>query len=133
MNGALPDILNDLGVALERAGRSAEAEQAYREQVSRGSRTGLAESSLGRILLDRGETEAAIPFLETAAGRLPEDEGVQGRLVLAHALAGRPEEALAAYERAIASSPGFASRRDRFLLAAEKLGLVEFAVAAARR
>jgi Flp pilus assembly protein TadD len=56
----------------------------------------------GNAALDRGDTAAAVRELEAAAALAPERSEVHNHLGLAYAAAGRPDAALAAFERAVA-------------------------------
>jgi len=55
----------------------------------------------GTAALDRGEPDRAIADLELAAARVPEASEVQNHLGLAYAAAGRDEDALNAFHRAV--------------------------------
>lgn len=55
----------------------------------------------GTAALDRGEAEQAIADLELAAVRVPEASEVQNHLGLAYAAAGRDDDALNAFRRAV--------------------------------
>jgi Flp pilus assembly protein TadD len=56
----------------------------------------------GTEALDRGEPERAVADLEGAAARVPEASEIQNHLGLAYAAAGRDEDALQAFRRAVA-------------------------------
>jgi Flp pilus assembly protein TadD len=56
----------------------------------------------GNHALDRGDTDQAISAFEQAAALVPEASEVQNHLGVAYTSAGRDEEALAAFERAVA-------------------------------
>jgi len=55
----------------------------------------------GTRALDAGQAEQAVADLEAAAVLLPEASEVQNHLGLAYARAGRPDEAAAAFQRAV--------------------------------
>jgi Flp pilus assembly protein TadD len=55
----------------------------------------------GTEALDRGDSEQAIADLERAAERVPDASEVQNHLGLAYAAAGRDEDALRAFHRAV--------------------------------
>lgn len=63
----------------------------------------------GRLLLERGETEDAVPILETAARLAPGVPHIRNNLGAAYERAGRVEEALGEYRRAIDIDPGSAT------------------------
>ena len=56
----------------------------------------------GTAALDRGDTPAAVHDLEAAALLLPDSSAVHNHLGLAYAAAGRHDEALREFERAVA-------------------------------
>jgi Flp pilus assembly protein TadD len=56
----------------------------------------------GTEALERGDSEAAVRALESAAERVPEASEVQNHLGLAYLASGRREDALRAFERALA-------------------------------
>ena len=56
----------------------------------------------GNAALDRGDAALAVAELERAAALVPEASAVQNHLGIAYAAAGRHQEALAAFERAVA-------------------------------
>jgi Flp pilus assembly protein TadD len=63
---------------------------------------GYRHFRLGTAALDRGELARAVVELELAARLVPERSEVQNHLGLAYAAAGRPGDALVAFERAVA-------------------------------
>jgi Flp pilus assembly protein TadD len=63
---------------------------------------GYRHFRLGTAALERGELARAVAELELAARLAPERSEVQNHLGIAYAAAGRPREALAAFERAVA-------------------------------
>jgi len=63
---------------------------------------GYRHFRLGTAALDRGELVRAVVELELAARLAPERSEVQNHLGLAYVAAGRPRDALAAFERAVA-------------------------------
>jgi Flp pilus assembly protein TadD len=56
----------------------------------------------GALALDRGDAQGAVLALESAARRVPRASEVQNHLGLAYLAAGRPDDALHAFERAVA-------------------------------
>jgi Flp pilus assembly protein TadD len=56
----------------------------------------------GTEALERGDSEAAVRALESAAERVPQASEVQNHLGLAYLASGRREDALRAFERALA-------------------------------
>lgn len=55
----------------------------------------------GTRALERGDAAAAVVALEAAAVRVPRASEVQNHLGLAYLAAGRPDDALRAFERAV--------------------------------
>ncbi|MBI3447961.1 MAG: tetratricopeptide repeat protein [Acidobacteria bacterium] len=133
LDAALPDVRSDLGLALARAGRLAEAESAYRQQLALHPEEYAANMNLGILLLDRGDAAAAIPHLDLAVKAKPADADARGRQILALALTGRPADAIAALDSALAASAAFPKMLVPFARAAVRLGLTDLARAAAGR
>lgn len=67
----------------------------------RGTEIPAMQDTYGWIAQRRGETEEALPYLESAAAGLPEDPLVQYHLGVAYASAERNDEALAQFRKAI--------------------------------
>jgi Flp pilus assembly protein TadD len=63
---------------------------------------GYRHFRLGSAALDRGDVLRAVVELELAARLAPERSEVQNHLGIAYAAAGRPGDAVAAFERAVA-------------------------------
>jgi Flp pilus assembly protein TadD len=63
---------------------------------------GYRHFRLGGAALEQGDVPRAIVELELAARLVPERSEVQNHLGIAYVAAGRPYEALAAFERAVA-------------------------------
>jgi Flp pilus assembly protein TadD len=63
---------------------------------------GYRHFRLGTDALDAGDVARAVLELELAARLAPERSEVQNHLGIAYAAAGRPRDALAAFERAVA-------------------------------
>jgi len=63
---------------------------------------GYRHFEAGNAALDRGDAAVAVLELERAATLVPERSEVQNHLGIAYAAAGRPRDALAAFERAVA-------------------------------
>jgi adenylate cyclase len=83
-----------------------------------------------------GHGDAALEHFERAIRQSPLDPGMGALLVgtgVAHVVAGRYEEALAAGRRTVQESPNFASGYRLMLVALGNLGRIEESKAAARR
>ena len=71
----------------------------------------------GTRSLERGDTESAVRSLERAAERTPDASEVQNHLGIAYLAAGRRDDALHAFERAVAlDCNNVAARRNLALL-----------------
>jgi len=57
---------------------------------------------VGNAALERGDAALAVAELERAAALVPQASEVQNHLGIAYTAAGRPDAALAAFERAVA-------------------------------
>jgi Flp pilus assembly protein TadD len=95
-----PDVLNNLGIALEKAGRPDEARERYRQAIA--AAPDHAEAWLNLAGLDRaaGRTEEAIDGFRTVVGIDPFEPAGWNALGALYAETGREEEALAAFRRA---------------------------------
>ncbi len=142
--GAEAGILDRLGSALRKLGAIEEAEAAFRASLTRSRRLGRpAEeggtlANLGRLMLARGEVEAAVPLLDESIGLLraagdrnsataPEVDRAR-----ADRLLGRPDAALERLERVIAEladlREGLQGDLPRGLFLAQRRAPVEEAV-----
>ncbi|HTA45944.1 MAG TPA: tetratricopeptide repeat protein [Bryobacteraceae bacterium] len=94
------DGLLELGAAYEKAGMRADAIAIYREFPENAG----AKERLGRLLIDNGKADAAIPSLEGAVKTSPT---VANRLALADAykLTKQPEKVIEQLRLAVASEP----------------------------
>ena len=63
---------------------------------------GYRHFELGNAALDRGDVVRAVAELELAATLVPERSEIVNHLGIAYAAAGRPVDALSAFERAVA-------------------------------
>jgi len=93
------------GMAAHRAGRLAQAEQAYRQVLRAEPANFPSLHMLGFLKAQQGRYDEAITLLHKAVRRQPQD--ITARSHYAHALmmAQRLEEALAAYDRVLAIEP----------------------------
>lgn len=96
----------DLGIALDAAGRAAEAEQAYRSAaVAKGALGYEAAARAAALAATRGDANAAresVSLARTALGDAPAARVLQARIEL---VLGSPESAQAAAKTALARSP----------------------------
>lgn len=75
--GTQERALSNLGWALHRLGRSAEAERRLRDALQVAPGFPLAHKALGAVLQERGEHRQALEQFDEAARRLPNDPEVQ--------------------------------------------------------
>jgi tetratricopeptide (TPR) repeat protein len=96
-----------LAQRLEREGKGAEAETAYREALKADKFNETAYHGLARVCLNRGEPNIALPLLEKAAryaGRTgPADAAAQAAALI---ITGRPAEASHVLEEVLDGEPG---------------------------
>ena len=71
----------------------------------------------GTSAIDRGEPQRAIADLQQAAALAPEISQIQNHLGIAYEDAGRNDDALLAYERAVALDCALRGNRSRYCLA----------------
>ena len=100
-----PRARNNLGIALMRAGRHAEAAEQFRRCLELEPTHAFAHSSLGALLLAQGRYDQALPHLETACAA--DSHLVDARVNLGQTLTGlgRESEAMAQYREALALDP----------------------------
>ncbi len=98
---------NNLGQALQRAGRLDAALASYRRALALQPRYPETHYNLGAALAGRGEWAAAIGHYETALGIEPDYPEALNNLGNALAQTGRLEAAVARYEEAIRRRPSF--------------------------
>ena len=77
---------------------------------------GHISDTLGWILLEQGEAETAVPYLNAASLRAPQDRDVQYHLAVALHRIGRSADARIVLENLLGSAGSFADRAE-----AEKL------------
>lgn len=94
---------NNLGIALEKAGRLTEAEAAYRAAAKLAQKRFQAHHNLARVLTQLGRYEEALVERQIAAQLAPEKSFLHSALAGALAQAGQTQAALAAIERGIAA------------------------------
>jgi tetratricopeptide (TPR) repeat protein len=92
----------DQAIALHRQGRFPEAEQAYRAILDREPENAQAGLMLGTLALDAGLPQAAVPILERAVMLEPGKADFQVQLGIGYLHSGRQDDALIAFDRALA-------------------------------
>ena len=116
---------SSVGVAHDLQGNYAFAEVSYRKALELGPDSPGVKQNLGANLLAQGRAEEAIGFLADAASERPTPL-TQKLLGDAYFEAGRRDDALAAYDAALAQDPGFLSAlngKGEALIAAYEDGL----------
>jgi tetratricopeptide (TPR) repeat protein len=106
-----PVFLN-MGNALARQGRAAEARDAYEEALEIDGGFYAAHRALGQLLLLTGEVEEAKAHLLTAWEGAPDDSGLNASLAQAYMRLGDRESAREYAERARSASPSLAYHDD---------------------
>lgn len=93
-------VLNNLGNAYYYLGETGRAEESYRQSLSVRP-TAAAYVGLGMVLYDRGDYAGAAQEFEKATARTPQRPDVWANYADACRVAGRVDQAAAAYDRAI--------------------------------
>lgn len=114
-----------LGVLLKKRGALDEAEAAFRKAIAAYPSWGEAHLSLGMTLLKKGDADAAKVELEAAVADKDLEADDRGEawnaLGVMHRQAGRWQDAVAAYDHAIAAQPARASFHQHKAIALEHL------------
>jgi tetratricopeptide (TPR) repeat protein len=114
-------------IAMINGGRDTELEAKALELVDRYPKSGLAWKVLGLSRWRQGRDP--LPALENAANYLPDDAEAHSNLGNALRTAGRPQEAVAAHQRALTIAPGYAEAHNNLGSALQDLGRLEEAAA----
>lgn len=128
--GATPDILNNLGMALWRAGRVEEAEFRLRGALAADPAMVGAAANLGDLLCAQGRGAEALDLLRVAVLANPEEPGLRLNLGLVLLGQRRIGEAEAELARAVVLAPGRAEAHNALgsaLLAMEEVEAAEAA------
>jgi tetratricopeptide (TPR) repeat protein len=121
--------LNNLGSALERAGRVKEAFGQFEEAVRLNPGDWRAQFNLGTTLLSLGRIQNAIPHLQRAAEMKPDLPAVRNALGVAFLNAADIEKAKAEFERVLELDPSSADAHYNLGLVLRRMGKTEEAVA----
>ncbi len=119
---ASPPPLPAYAIRLERAGRHAEAEEAYAAHVAAHPRDTRALASAGMAALRAGRTAVAIRRFEQLAALEPESADARSALGDAFIRAGKPADAIFHLERAVQLDPRHADAHHRLGMAFERAG-----------
>jgi len=103
-----PRAWNHLGIALQEAGRDAEAEAAFRRSLELDPDHGRASYNFGNLLFARGDLDGALERFAHAARFAPKDAYVRFNHGYALVQSGRAREGLAEYRAALELRPGWA-------------------------
>ena len=98
----------DAAKAALRAGRTADAERAFRDLATRYPELGGAHANLGLILRNAGKHDESVAAMEKAVKASPSQPVFQNQLGLSLRHAGKFAKAREAYESAVALDPGYA-------------------------
>ncbi|WP_316975999.1 O-linked N-acetylglucosamine transferase, SPINDLY family protein [Shumkonia mesophila] len=100
-----PEVHNNLANALQKSGRAAEAEAAFREALNLAPGYADAHYNLGNLLKEAGRLEEAIEEYERALRTQPNDAQIFHSLGLAYQAMGLPEKAAGAFRRTVEIKP----------------------------
>ena len=135
-----PETHSNLGNALRRRGRPAEAVASLRRALALRPDHAQAHNDLGVALRDLGQIDAAIACFREALDLQPQLGIASANLAAAHSLqgdtlleAGQPERAIASYRRALALKPDLAAAHGNLGNALRDLGQSDAAVAEYQR
>ncbi len=124
---------DNLGLALERLGQTAEATSAYELAISWAEATHGANDGpwidLGSLLVEQQHAEAALPYLGRAAALTPTDVRIHEQAAAAYRQLGRWREVQLELEQAVGLAPKAASLHFLLGQAYQKNGLPEKASA----
>jgi tetratricopeptide (TPR) repeat protein len=124
--GGHPEVLHNLGVALEHLGRLGEAEAAFAEAALRAKDDWRVMLGWGVVALKRGLGEVAVERLDRARGLAP--GGMPPNALwywarsLAAVVAGREKEALPTAEEGLSRFPRSAALRNNIAVLCERRG-----------
>jgi tetratricopeptide (TPR) repeat protein len=122
------------GLAAQKAGRAAQAEQAYRQVLTIDPRNPDAWQLLGLLAKNAGRPDLAVDYMRRSLDANPRQPGVWSNLGNLHLGEQRAADALTCYDRAIALMPGnaeFQYHRGKALHAMRRLDEAQKACAAA--
>lgn len=94
------------GLAAQKAGQAAQAEQAYRQVLTIDPRNPDAWQLLGLLAKNAGRPDLAVDHMRRSLDANPRQPGVWSNLGNLHLAEGRPADAVSCYDRAIALTQG---------------------------
>lgn len=127
------DLHFRLGAALGKSGQKEEALLELAISVQMDPRSYLAPTEVGIVLLDAGDTEAALAQLESVAGRFPGEPHVLYHLAIARMRLQQWARALEAFEAVLERQPMHALALDSAALCAFQAGDTDLGAALAKR
>jgi tetratricopeptide (TPR) repeat protein len=101
----------NLGVVLNRVGKTEEARQQFEAALAIDPRHKDAHHNLGLLLAGQGKLDEAVAQFEASLARDPDQYMVFYNMGVARKLQGRRAEAIAAFERSLDLAPGFTQAR----------------------
>ncbi len=102
------DVVNSLGLVLEKKGREAEAEAHYRRAADVDPDAAEPRANLGNLARSRGDLDAAEAWYRSAIEADPYFMGAYNNLALVYQDRGDDDKAIELYDRALAKSPDHA-------------------------
>ncbi|GAB4230783.1 MAG: hypothetical protein Kow00109_02680 [Acidobacteriota bacterium] len=124
---SLPGAYSLLGRLLLSLKQPEEAERAFRRELEENPNDFDANFYLGSLLHERGEDEAALPYLEKARLLRPQALEVRYQVAVAYTALDRLEEARRLLEELVAGEPDFIEGHVSLAAVYHRLGLAEAA------
>jgi Flp pilus assembly protein TadD len=106
LSGHDPEMEFALGVAYYRAGRLAEAKNAYDKILKSSANLPEVYANLGMIYLQEGNVQKAWGILQDGISQCKDCAVLFGPYALAHAVMGRPKDAIPWMQKAVEAEPG---------------------------
>lgn len=120
----------NLGVVLQKAGRSHEAVTAYEKAIALNARYAEAHGNLGNVLREVGELSRAVSAYQQALALNPAHADTHNNLGVARKEQGHLKDAVECYKRAIDLKPTHAEAYNNLGLALMEIGTLHDAIAA---
>ena len=123
-----PEVLHLLRVAAKLQGDHVKAAKLIERALDRVPHHTIFHNNLGNILLDAGESEAAINHYRQAIRAEPAYVDAHFNLGIGHERQGQTQEAIASYRQTLVLNPEYIEARHNLGSALESLGLIEDAL-----
>jgi tetratricopeptide (TPR) repeat protein len=120
--------LNNLGLALARAGRTEEAIVQYRRSLQINAASSQTNNNLGSALASQGHLDEAVACFQKAIELNPANAKAQANLGAAYAEMGRLNEAIEHLQAAVDAEPGSADAQNNLGAALARAGSLEEAI-----